>query len=66
MASQAGDLAKIRNLQKLMLRSRGNALLSVHRVTQINAGRSTAGVDGMVALDDDGGGRVGRPDSTTS
>lgn len=54
MASQAGDLAKVRNLQKLMLRSRANALLSVRRVTQINAGRSTAGVDGVVVLDDDG------------
>ena len=26
-ATQAGDLKKVRNLQKLMLRSRGNALL---------------------------------------
>jgi RNA-directed DNA polymerase len=47
-ASQAGDLKKVRNLQKLMLRSRSNALVSVRRVTQINAGRKTAGVDGMV------------------
>src|SRR6266567_3203838 len=28
-ASQAGDLAKVRNLQKLMLRSRANTLVSV-------------------------------------
>lgn len=54
MASQAGDLERVRNLQKLMLRSRANALLSVRRVTQINAGRATAGVDGRVVLDDDG------------
>jgi RNA-directed DNA polymerase len=33
-ASQAGDLKKVRNLQKLMLRSRANALLSVRRVTE--------------------------------
>jgi RNA-directed DNA polymerase len=45
-ASQAGDLKKVRNLQKLMLRSRANALLSVRRVTELNAGRATAGVDG--------------------
>ncbi len=45
-ASQAGDLKKVRNLQKLMLRSRSNALVSVRRVTEINAGRKTAGVDG--------------------
>ncbi len=48
-ASQAGDLKKVRNLQKLMLRSRSNALLSVRRVTEVNAGRKTAGVDGRVA-----------------
>ena len=49
-ASRAGDLKKVRNLQKLMLRSRANALISVRRVTQINAGRKTAGVDGQVVL----------------
>jgi hypothetical protein len=46
----AGDLATVRNLRKLMLRSRANALVSVRRVTEINAGRKTAGVDGKVAL----------------
>ncbi|MGV9387288.1 group II intron reverse transcriptase/maturase [Nonomuraea sp. NPDC003707] len=49
-ASRAGDLKKVRNLQKLMLRSRANALVSVRRVTEINAGRKTAGIDGKVAL----------------
>ena len=49
-ASQDGDLKRVRNLQKLMLRSRANTLLSVRRVTQRNAGRATAGVDGQVAL----------------
>jgi RNA-directed DNA polymerase len=49
-ASQAGDLARVRNLQKLMLRSRSNALVSVRRVTEVNAGRRTAGVDGRVVL----------------
>ena len=49
-ASQAGDLKRVRNLQKLMLRSRSNALVSVRRVTELNAGRKTAGVDGKVAL----------------
>jgi len=34
-----------------MLRSRSNTLLSVRRVTQINAGRLTAGVDGRIVLD---------------
>ena len=49
-ASQAGDLKRVRNLQKLMLRSRANALVSVRRVTGLNAGRKTAGIDGMVVL----------------
>jgi RNA-directed DNA polymerase len=49
-ASQAGDLKRVRNLQKLMLRSRANTLVSVRRVTELNAGRKTAGVDGMVVL----------------
>ena len=49
-ASKAGDLARVRNLQKLMMRSRANTLLSVRRVTERNAGRLTAGVDGEVVL----------------
>src|SRR5947209_17500903 len=49
-ASKAGDLARVRNLRKLMLRSRANTLLGVRRVTERNAGRLTAGVDGEVVL----------------
>ena len=49
-ASKAGDLKRVRRLQKLMLRSRANTLLSVRRVTERNAGRLTAGVDGEVVL----------------
>jgi RNA-directed DNA polymerase len=49
-ASQAGDLKQVRSLQKLMLRSRSNTLVSVRQVTERNAGRMTAGVDGEVAL----------------
>ena len=47
-ASKEGDHRKVRSLQKLALRSYANALLSVRRVTQINAGRNTAGVDMLV------------------
>ena len=50
-AVRDGDLAKARNLQKLMLRSWSNTLVSVRQVTQRNAGRATAGVDRAVALD---------------
>jgi RNA-directed DNA polymerase len=49
-ASKAGDLARVRRLQRLMLRSRANTLQSVRRVTERNAGRLTAGVDGEVVL----------------
>ena len=49
-AAKAGDLPRVRRLQKLMLRSRSNALVSVRRVTERNAGRLTAGVDGEVVL----------------
>jgi len=49
-ASQVGDLAKVRNLQKLTLRSLSNTLLSVRQVTERNAGRYTAGIDGEIVL----------------
>src|SRR5438477_6844986 len=49
-AAKAGDLQRVRRLQKLMLRSRANTLVSVRRVTERNAGRMTAGVDGEVVL----------------
>ncbi|GAA0393697.1 hypothetical protein Acor_74580 [Acrocarpospora corrugata] len=49
-AAQEQDWPKVRNLQKLMLRSWSNTLVSVRRATQRNAGRKTAGVDGQVAL----------------
>jgi N-terminal domain of reverse transcriptase len=45
-----GDWPKVRNLQKLMLRSWSNTQLSVRQVAQRNAGRTTAGIDGKVAL----------------
>jgi RNA-directed DNA polymerase len=49
-AAQEQDWPRVRNLQKLMLRSRANTLVSVRQVTQRNAGRKTAGIDGEVAL----------------
>src|SRR5216684_1209357 len=49
-ATQEQDWPKVRNLQKLMLRSRANTLVSVRQVTQRNTGRKTAGIDGEVAL----------------
>ena len=49
-ATREGDWAKVRSLQKLMLRSWSNTLVSVRQVTQRNAGRRTAGIDGQLAL----------------
>ena len=49
-ASEGGGPRRVRRLQKLMLRSRANTLVSVRRVTERNAGRLTAGVDGEVVL----------------
>jgi hypothetical protein len=42
-AVREGDWPLARNVQKLMLRSWGNTLVSVRQVTQRNAGRRTAG-----------------------
>ena len=44
-ATEEEDWRKVRNLQRLMLRSYSNALLAVRRATQENAGKKTAGVD---------------------
>jgi RNA-directed DNA polymerase len=48
-ATQEGDWPRVRNLQKLMLRSRSNTLVSVRQAAQRNAGRMTPGIDGEVA-----------------
>ncbi|SHN34660.1 Reverse transcriptase (RNA-dependent DNA polymerase) [Streptomyces yunnanensis] len=49
-ASKDEDLAKVRNPQKLMLRSLSNTLIGVRRVTEVNGGRKTAGVDRQLVL----------------
>jgi len=49
-ATREQDWATVRSLQKLMLRSWSNTLVSVRQVAQRNAGRRTAGIDGEVAL----------------
>jgi RNA-directed DNA polymerase len=59
-AAQEGDLKQVRNLQKLMLRSHANTLVSVKRVTQTSTGRQTAGIDGERALNPRARGRLAR------
>ena len=49
-AAREHGLGKLRSLQKMMLRSWSNTLVSVRQVTQRNAGRRTPGIDGQVAL----------------
>ncbi len=49
-ATQNGQWNKVRSLTKLMLRSFDNLILSVRKVTQLNQGKQTAGVDKEVAL----------------
>jgi RNA-directed DNA polymerase len=47
-AAKAGDGARVKNLQKLLVRSRSAKLLAIRQVTQQNAGRNTPGIDGVV------------------
>ncbi len=49
-AIQAGDKRRARNLQKLILKSFAARLLAVRQVSQLNAGKKTAGVDGVKSL----------------
>lgn len=49
-AEQLGQKRKVRKLQRLMLRSKANLLLSIKRVTQINQGKRTAGIDGIKVM----------------
>lgn len=47
-ATKMGNLKLVRNLQRLLLRSYSNILISVRKVTQINKGKDTPGVDKLV------------------
>ncbi|NEQ83853.1 MAG: hypothetical protein F6K26_27815 [Moorea sp. SIO2I5] len=49
-ASQNGERAKVRKLQKLLTKSKSARLLAVRRVTQDNRGKKTAGIDGKKSL----------------
>ena len=63
-AVRDGDWPKVRILQKMMLRSWSNTLVSVRQVTQRNAGRRTAGIDRVGRArppGQDGGGGAGAP-----
>jgi len=46
----------VRNLQRLLMKSYSNILLAVRRCTQLNQGKKTPGVDGLVVLNPKGRG----------
>lgn len=48
-----GNKRKVRNLQRLLVRSKAMMLISIKRVAQINKGKKTAGVDGEIALNNE-------------
>lgn len=49
-AERTGDKRKVRNLQRMLMNSEAALLASIRRVTQLNKGKRTAGVDGYKAL----------------
>ena len=49
-ASKSGDWKRMKRLQKLLLNSRSAKLIAVRRVTQVNKGKKTAGIDGVKSL----------------
>jgi len=57
-ATQQGEWEKVQSLQRLMLRSYANTLVSVRRVTQVNTGKRTAGVDKLVVKTPEARGRL--------
>ncbi len=46
----------VRNLQRLLMKSYSNLLLAVRRCTQLNQGKKTPGIDGLVVLNPKGRG----------
>lgn len=49
-AIEAGNKRKALRLQKLILKSRAARFLAIRQVTQLNAGKKTAGIDGLKSL----------------
>ena len=49
-ASRNDNVARVLYLQKLLFRSYGARMLAIRQVTQLNAGKKTAGIDGQSSL----------------
>src|SRR5665647_3671869 len=51
-AESLGNKRKVKELQRLLMHSKSALVLSIKRITQINKGKKTAGVDGFTVLTD--------------
>ncbi|MEO1374351.1 MAG: reverse transcriptase domain-containing protein [Cyanobacteria bacterium J06635_10] len=49
-AVREGDMAKVKSLQKLILKSTAAKFFAIRQITQLNTGKKTAGVDGIKSL----------------
>ena len=49
-AAKENDVQRVKRLQSLLLGSKCSKYLAVRQVTQLNAGKKTAGVDGIKSL----------------
>lgn len=49
-AIQVGNKLQAKSLQKLILKSTAARMLAIRQVTQLNAGKKTAGIDGKASL----------------
>ena len=53
-AEKEGNKRRVRNLQRMLMKSKSALVMSIRRVTQINKGKRTAGVDGFKVLAPEG------------
>ena len=51
-AAKEGDMKQVSNLQRLMLGAAANRALSIRRVTSLNNGKHTPGIDQYIVKDD--------------
>lgn len=52
-AAKCGNNKKVRDLQRLLLHSRAAKAVAIKKITQLNKGRRTAGLDGKVYITDE-------------
>lgn len=50
-ARRSGNMKRVHNLQQILINSRSAKLVATHRVTTLNKGKRTAGVDKVVLLE---------------